>query len=122
MSKQLKCINQKELAKLIDNLEFGETIEFSSSDNPNTKLWFFAQKVHIPHYDSKFVIFDIVDGGRATIQPLTDLGSEATDIEITLMYFMNAVDWDYEEGEGMAFFAKNKYGLYEAYIKDEEDN
>lgn len=121
MTKQLKCVNQKELSKFIDNLGFGESIDFSPSDNPNTKMWFFAQKVYIPHYNSKFVLFDMVDGGYARVQPVSDF-TKALDIEIILMDFIKNINWDYEEGQDVPFFGKNKYGLFEAYIKEQEDN
>lgn len=113
----LKEVKVSELAKMIDMLDVGQAIEFSSGngDGYSWKCWYFAKKMCVQEYASDFLFIDYCGGGHAQAFSIYNNQAEQMDIEECLrayMYTVNDSSFDYFGQVG---------GEFVVYI-GEEDN
>lgn len=79
----LKEVKVSELAKMIDMLDVGQAIEFSSGsgESDNWESWYFAKKMRIQEYASDFLLIDYCGGGQAQAYSIYNNQAEQLDIE-----------------------------------------
>lgn len=79
----LKEVKVSELAKMIDLLDVGQAIEFSSGngESDNWECWYFAKKMCIQEYASDFLLIDYCGGGQAQAYSIYNNQAEQLDTE-----------------------------------------
>lgn len=113
----LKEVKVSELARMIDMLDVGQAIEFSSGsgESYSWECWYFAKKMRIQEYASDFLFIDYCGGGQAQAFSIYNNQAEQLDIEECLRAYMHTVndsDCDHFGQVG---------GEFVVYM-DEEDN
>lgn len=92
----LKEVKVSELAKMIDMLDVGQAIEFSSGNgddfSDNWECWYFAKKMCIQEYASDFLFIDYCGGGQAQAYSIYNNQAEQLDIEECLRAYMYTVN------------------------------
>lgn len=114
----LKEVKVSELAKMIDMLEVGQAIEFSSGNGESYdwESWYFAKKMRIQEYASDFLFIDYCGGGQAQAFSIYNNQAEQLDIEECLrayMYTVNDSSCDHFWQVG---------GEFIVYMDEKEDN
>lgn len=91
----LKEVKVSKLAEMIDRLDVGQAIVFSSGNgddfSDNWKCWYFAKKMHNSEYASDFLFIDCCGGGQA-YSIYNNQGAEQLDIEECLRAYMYTIN------------------------------
>lgn len=139
MENKIKVMTSQELADYIISRKTGDTIYFAIEknfhcNNPeylnDVQVWYFAQILEIPEYDSRFLLIDYCGGLEACAYPLSNFFSESNpdywkNEDFDSREFRNWIAWwmstgcEEKHGFGPDINDKGQYVVY-VEIKEEE--